>query len=435
MKFFRGAIGMYSQSYPFEENLAFLQQFIANHPITKQDIVTAVQESYQERLITENEYSCLLKEMKDYLHHELTKEEVDSLSKIEFEEYYQNYLQFIQDSFTPLSKQEQKRLTIEELCCYRKRERLYLLATKAKLKGLIGKEVMHPFLYGALFLYHLFHHISIQVNGKVPLQALGKKRRPIILAVSHIGLYDTEVALQALKKHFYLLSDDEEFMYRTFDGWFFDSNGVIYVDNDDRVDKRVAFETAIKYLKAKKNILWCPEAIWNLDINKIILYLAYGIIEAAYQGDALILPIGIEQFDQEKGAHFVVNIRDFIDVKNYFSLDMNEEERKKMKLKLASELRDSIATLKYEAWEQKKREEIGEDYYQKFVQKRLDEWPYFNLDIIKKRTFQPKDVVESTQVFEHLNYLDIDSRNAFLARIKKDYQLELKEKENLMVRP
>ena len=149
----------------------------------------------------------------------------------------------------------------------------------------------------------------------------------------------------------------------------------------------------------------------------------------------MILPIGIEQFDQEKGAHFVVNIRDFIDVKNYFSLDMNEEERKKMKLKLASELRDSIATLKYEAWEQKKREEIGEDYYQKFVQKRLDEWPYFNLDIIKKRTFQPKDVVESTQVFEHLNYLDIDSRNAFLARIKKDYQLELKEKENLMVRP
>ena len=206
MKFFRGAIGMYSQSYPFEENLAFLQQFIANHPITKQDIVTAVQESYQERLITENEYSCLLKEMKDYLHHELTKEEVDSLSKIEFEEYYQNYLQFIQDSFTPLSKQEQKRLTIEELCCYRKRERLYLLATKAKLKGLIGKEVMHPFLYGALLLYHLFHHISIQVNGKVPLQALGKKRRPIILAVSHIGLYDTEVALQAIKKHFYLLS-------------------------------------------------------------------------------------------------------------------------------------------------------------------------------------------------------------------------------------
>ena len=409
---------------------AFLD-FMKDYPITDEDILNATNEAYQEGLISEEEYRVVLKSLKAHLNQVLPKEEVDLLSKEDFNLYYQNMLKLITQSFSFLSYAEQNELSVEELCEYKKRERLYLLATKAKLKGLTVRKLTYPFIYTMLPVYHLFKNISVKVNGKVPRQ-FPWKRKPIILAVSHIGMYDTEVILQAVKKHFYLLSDDEEFMYRTFDGWYFDRNGVIYVDNDDRVDKRVAFETTLKYLKAKKNVLWCPEGIWNLDINKIILYLAFGIINAAYQADALILPLGIEQFDQEKGAHFIINIGDLIDVKSCFKDSLSEKENKIM---VASILRDSMATLKFNAWGSMRRDEIEKDYYQKFVEKRLAEWPYFNAEKIKKRTFIPSNIILNEDAFKHLSHLDIGSHNAFLARIKKDYDHELEEKDKLLVRP
>lgn len=409
---------------------AFLD-FMKDYPITDEDILNATNEAYQEGLISEEEYRVVLKSLKAHLNQVLPKEEVDLLSKEDFNLYYQNMLKLITQSFSFLSYAEQNELSVEELCEYKKRERLYLLATKAKLKGLTVRKLTYPFIYTMLPVYHLFKNISVKVNGKVPRQ-FPWKRKPIILAVSHIGMYDTEVILQAVKKHFYLLSDDEEFMYRTFDGWYFDRNGVIYVDNDDRVDKRVAFETTLKYLKAKKNVLWCPEGIWNLDINKIILYLAFGIINAAYQADALILPLGIEQFDQEKGAHFIINIGDLIDVKSCFKDSLSEKENKIM---VASILRDSMAPLKFNAWGSMRRDEIEKDYYQKFVEKRLAEWPYFNAEKIKKRTFIPSNIILNEDAFKHLSHLDIGSHNAFLARIKKDYDHELEEKDKLLVRP
>lgn len=428
--FIRGGISNERAIYnPLDDKTAksLFSEFIDQNPIDDEDIRVASEEAYQEGLISEEEYHLILKELKEYLNQELSLEEVQELSKEDFEIYYQNRLDSIIHSFVRLSKKELDKLTIEELCNYRKRERLYLLASKAKLKGLTKKKVMHPFLYAALPIYHFFNHISVKVNGKIPKQKFGKKR-PIILAVSHIGMYDTEVVLQAIKKHFYLLSDDEEFMYRTFDGWLFDNNGVVYVDNDDRLDKRVAMGTVLKYLKAKKNVLWCPEGIWNLDINKIILYLAYGIVEAADLGDALILPLGIEQFDKEKGAHFVVNLGDFIDVRNYFSPDMSEYEKRETKILVANILRDSMATLKFDAWGSMKRNEIESDYYDKFIQKRLAEWPYFNLDIIKKRTFKPSYITSNIEAFEHLEHVEIGSHNAFLVRVKKEYYHDLEEK-------
>lgn len=94
--------------------------------------------------------------------------------------------------------------------------------------------------------------------------------------MSHIGMYDAEVALQAINRHVYMLAADEEVMYRTFDGWFFDTNGVIYVDPEDQADKKVAIETAVSYLSEGKSLLWCPEGIWDLSPNYVILPIHFG---------------------------------------------------------------------------------------------------------------------------------------------------------------
>lgn len=162
--------------------------------------------------------------------------------------------------FKRLSQKELHSLDMDTLVAYRKRERAYLLK---KDEGQIGhkvRQVAHPLLLGALHIYHKAKRIKIKANGSIP-----KINKPIIFAVSHIGMYDVAVVLQVIRKHVYLLSADEEAMYRTFDGWFFNTNGVIYVDPEDKADKKVAIETAIKYLTQGRSLLWCPEGTWNLS--------------------------------------------------------------------------------------------------------------------------------------------------------------------------
>ena len=307
--------------------------------------------------------------------------------------------------FKRLSQKELRKLDIEELVAYKKRERANLLESDGTQTGHKLRHLVHPILLGALHIYHKIKKIRITINGVV-----AQTNRPIIFSVSHIGMYDVEVVLQAIRKHVYMLSADEEAMYRTFDGWFFDTNGVIYVDPEDKADKKVAIETAIKYLNKGKSLLWCPEGTWNLSPNYVILPIHYGIIEAAVQTNAVIIPIGVEQYDKTHGIDFIVNIGDAFDPNTYIDGELTREQ----KIMLAEMLRSDMARLKMDAWGTASRIDIGPGYWEEFIAKRLAEWPYYTMDIIHRREFNPKGFISPSEAFEHLNHLIPCRENAFL---------------------
>lgn len=318
--------------------------------------------------------------------------------------------------FVKLSPIKLQHLTIEELVTYRKRERAHLLQSKTPQTVHRIRKFAHPLLMGMLYIYHMAKKIKIKVNGSVP-----KTDRPIIFSVSHIGMYDVEVILQSVKRHVYILSGDEEAMYRTFDGWFFDANGVIYVDPEDSVDKQTAMKTAINFLKQGRSIMWFPEGTWNLSPNYVILPIHYGIIEAAVRANALIVPIGLEQYDKKHGINFVVNIGTIFDP----ALSVNGELTKGKKIELAEMLRSDMARLKLDAWEPMQRTKINSDYWDLFVADRFSEWPYYSMDIIRRREFNPSGFISDIEAFAHLCNISINSNNAFLARIKYKYLQEL----------
>lgn len=309
--------------------------------------------------------------------------------------------------FKKLSRKALRNLDMDALVAYRKHERAYLLKTDEGQIGYKIRQIVHPLLLGALHIYHMVKRIKIKVNGSVQ-----KTNRPIIFAVSHIGMYDVEVVLQAIRKHVYMLSADEEAMYRTFDGWFFDTNGVIYVDPEDKADKKVAIETAVKYLIKGRSLLWCPEGTWNLSPNYVILPIHYGIIEAAVRADAVIIPIGVEQYDRMHSIDFTVNIGDVFNPNRY----LDEELTKEQKIILAEMLRSDMARLKMDAWEPTNRASISPDYWDTFVGKRLAEWPHYTMDIIHRREFNPQGFTSPDEAFEHLQYLIPCLENAFLFR-------------------
>lgn len=269
-------------------------------------------------------------------------------------------------------------------------------------------------------------------------KVVGDKRevtnRPIIYAVTHVGLYDYQVITEALGAQTYAFAGDPDQMYGTFDGYFMEKSGVIYCDTDNPLDRYVAEKTAIKYIVNGANVLLYPEGVWNLTPNLLALPLWPGVIRIAQQTNAVIVPVAIEQY----GHTFLINYGSNFEIKNHKIEDSEYIDF------CRNVLRDKLATLKYEIFLSKKetkRSKFGdyEKYLQNFQNKRLNEWKnsekqnIYTLDLVKGRTYKECDKEISNLTGEKVFYsspcdtfgfvsnLNISVNNAFLLR--KDFSL------------
>lgn len=299
-----------------------------------------------------------------------------------------------------------RHMTMDELVDLKK-QRAYAVEAGKPLTRLDGCALLHPLIYAGLRISHLMGGFKVAVSGKAP-----RTRRPVIYAASHIGLYDVEAITHAIRKHIYFLAADEAEMYGTFDGLLFALNGVIYVDPEDTADKRVALQTAIRYLLRGRSLLWYPEGTWNLSPNMVIQPLHYGIIEAAYQSGALIVPVGLEQYGQGKQKQFKVNIGQPMDITQLVSGQLTHE----VKSDIAEMLRGEMAAMKLAAWECARRADIPEGYADTFVNNRLNEWPCYTLGLLQRRLRKATGQVTYGEAFAHLDRLHPSRENGFLLR-------------------
>ena len=361
-----------------------------------------------------------------------------------------NYEEVI--NFRELSRTEKNKLSMDELCAYYRRQRKYAVVTNKEIEGVESKRRFHPLITAAMLVRRLSNGQSLRVfkNGISPTESIRTQAekilnrntipisdiipedttRPVIFSITHTGKFDIEIVNEAIKSAYYLLSDDEEYMHRTIDGFFTEKNGVVYVDNDYPEDAHVAKETNKKILQKGGYIMWYPERIWNLSPNQMILYCKTGIIETAYETDALILPIGIDQ----KGKDFLINIGDFVDPRNFKT--ENGILTKQNKIAEVDRLRDTMATLKYQLWEKDpvkfdqiveeylekypnaERSQITEDYYEKFVEERIAEWPFITKEDIDNMVFKPKTIVTEEEVFAPIRNIKQDTCFAEKVKIK-----------------
>lgn len=230
--------------------------------------------------------------------------------------------------------------------------------------------------------------------------------RPIIFAVTHVGKFDIEVVSEAIKDHYYLLSGDYEHIQGIIDAPFIGLNGVIYFNEKVKDDRRLASDKMIKHLNDGGNLMYFPEGTWNITPNLPMLPCYWGIVDIAKKGNAIIVPVGADQIDKL----FTISIGKNFDMNNYGA---TPEE----KTRAINDLRDTLATLKWEIWESygmKKREDIPVDEWDRYVADRFKEWPYFNEEYIEGLIFKPKNVVTHDEVYAPVKKLVPNKNNAFL---------------------
>ncbi|MBR4607074.1 MAG: 1-acyl-sn-glycerol-3-phosphate acyltransferase [Lachnospiraceae bacterium] len=276
-----------------------------------------------------------------------------------------------------------------------KQKKKMCLAEEKRIKGGIFRKVLRPLLRFVLFMQRKLCGFKVEFINK----ALETTPKPRIFAVSHIGKWDFEIVNEIIKPQFYTLAADFMNMNGKLSGFFMNAFGVIFVDEYDKEDRHNTKELLKLYLKQGNNLMMFPEAAWNFSENEIIYDISWGCVEAAIDANAVIVPISVEQF----GKRFVINVgRNFTPSEKETSI---------------VELRDAMATMKWEIWDREKittRRELPYDYWERFIRERIAEWPGYSIHEQITNTYIPRAKKEYFEVLRDMRRLKISSKNAFL---------------------
>lgn len=302
----------------------------------------------------------------------------DGITKEEYKKREEEFLKLYYDLRNKDERSILNRLTLEQ-----RRKLHFLILSIYKLKNKIGG-----------FSYDLLKDERTLTD------------RPIIFVVTHVGKFDIEVTSEAIKEHYYLLSGDYEHIQGIMDSSFLSLNGVYYFNEKVKEDRKSVSSKMINHLNNGGNLMYFIEGTWNLSPNLPVLQCYWGIVDIAKMGNAIIIPVAAEQYDK----NFKVNIGKNFDMNNYGEGNENKSTA-------ISDLRDTLATLKWEIWESEpiiKRSQLKGDEWEIYKKERLEEWPYFTEKYIDGLIYRPKDVVQHDDVYEPIKKILPNKKNAFI---------------------
>lgn len=228
--------------------------------------------------------------------------------------------------------------------------------------------------------------------------------KPVIFSVNHTRFYDTPVAAKAISRTFhrrcYVLAGKQNLFLS--DRLFFFLNGVIWVDRQSKTEMAASKDILISYLEKKQSIMWFPEGTWNLAENLLILPIRWGIIDVAAQAKAQIVPAVLDYHETDMTCHIS------------FGCPIAPDETTD-KVSAIRELRDTMATLRWEMWEKQtplKRDEIDRMALKEDLFLPLREYPPLDWEYEQKVIFKP--YASPQDAFAHLDKLIPCRENAFL---------------------
>jgi len=285
-----------------------------------------------------------------------------------------------------------RNLELEELKKYYLELRKYQYENNVPLKGIEARKKIHTILVNLIKIDRLLSHENLTVLSNRQI----KTDKPIIYACTHIGGNDIQRTFEAIKKHAYLFLGDPEGIYRDFAGVMLYFNGVICLETSDKNDRHIAKERAVELLKKGGSLLIYPEGAWNITENLPVMKLYTGTVKMALETGADIVPIAIEQYDQD----FYVSIGKNINIDLFSNLGVKDINMK---------LRDEMATLKWEIWEHQgvqKRNGMSEEFKNNFQQNIIDRCEYgFTIDDVYATMYNDPNEVSPDEVFKFVKKL------------------------------
>ena len=293
-------------------------------------------------------------------------------------------------------------MTPEELSVYYMHRRSKIIREEKPIRGVRLRQMIHPLLLWVLALDRRSRHQTYEVIR----DRRTASRRPHIFACTHIGYDDIATILESVKTDAYVFLGDPKTLYKDPAGLLLYLNGCVFVELQDRGDRKVSVELSKRTLQAGGSLLIFPEGVWNITESTPVLKLYQGAARFAMETGADIIPVAIDQI----GSHFVVNIGENMDPEQYVEAG-----------KMTEDLRTALATLKWEIFEERglcSRAAVEPDEWKHHLR---DIWGCRNnkevtVEEIERGKFRDKAVVTPGQAFAPLQGLEPSRQNAFLFR-------------------
>lgn len=308
---------------------------------------------------------------------------------------------------------------------------------KRTKKEIVDKNLPLPGVKAQKY-YHLLTQIllrMIMLFGGESISYLNEKKiitpkgRPIIFANTHKFKPDVEKIAISVNKPSALMASDFINSYKTIGGWYFGTRPTVFVDPYSKEDKNYSYKMMVRYLKEGYRFMIYPEAVWNLSENKIVLGTFLGTVKAALESNAVIVCTAVERY----GKRYIINRNGYFDPalilkkhsdKTFEELAGSAEDTdllKKILIECNDELRNIMASLTFEIWENhatqfgvESRKEIPADYWETFVAGLTAEWPGYKMSDNVEQRFHSKAEIEGEQIEADRSKIIPTKQNAFL---------------------
>lgn len=185
-------------------------------------------------------------------------------------------------------------------------------------------------------------------------------RANCIYAMNHSCKWDSQYIMEITPGSCTILAGKQRL--NLIDRLVFILNGVVWVDRKDKSSKNASKEKMYAVLKKGKSLCVFPEGTWNLRPSLPVLPLYWGIVDVAKKSRLPVVPMCFE---------YVEDVC-YIKYGEAFTVEETED-----KAEVIARLRDTLATLKWDIWEQfpiERRVAIPEDAWEKEIRKRLSEY-------------------------------------------------------------
>ena len=242
------------------------------------------------------------------------------------------------------------------------------------------------------------------------------KGKAVLFIPTHVFKEDVELVYASMNGYARALVGGQLQIIKTLDEFFLNLSGVNFVNRDNREDRKIVALNIEKQLAAGINQLAFIEGEWNLSINTLVHHLSYSLIEAAIKTNSEIQLVSVDRENKK----FFINYGERVDMgiylEKYNNIKNQESEKRKFLSELAFELRDKLATLKYETMVYKeayirgvdlnkvevkcpenrdyvyytKRSELCENYAAKEITKIIEKCPILDLIDCQKYIYRPK---------------------------------------------
>ena len=228
------------------------------------------------------------------------------------------------------------------------------------------KKCLHPVLLQQMPGRRNF---ELKVLNDIP-----KVEGPALYLVTHATCHDAPVACEVIQEHFYVLVGKQplEFIDRV----FFNANGKIDVDRDDKESGKKASEKAVKLLSSGVSVVMYPERTWCTKASTPINPCLWGWVDIAKKANVPVIPIALEYYEYTDDCCYINASKPIIVSPNDSKIERNYE------------LEDTFVTLKSEIWNQfpiQKRSEVDSNLWEKIMRQRYAEYPKLNIQ--KEKTY------------------------------------------------